>query len=154
MDVLNCQEIDSSGLLYVFIYSSIHHEDLLKSENVISADISRVSLLSNNLIAVNNLGPFIHNLILEMCILADNSMSKYNTVLNHGTWFDLAATSDNRILYSSLDQTSVGDNRILNICSLKILSRAGVVGSGIDRPFRIEQGICCLEVNQREMFAL
>ncbi len=94
MDVLNCQEIDSSGLLYVFIYSSIHHEDLLKSENVISADISRVSLLSNNLIAVNNLGPFIHNLILEMCILADNSMSKYNTVLNHGTWFDLAATSD------------------------------------------------------------
>ena len=111
------------------MYLSIHHEDLLKSENVISADISRVSLLSNNLIAVNNLGPFIHNLILEMCILADNSMSKYNTVLNHGTWFDLAATSDNRILYSSLDQTSVGDNRILNICSLKILSRAGVVGS-------------------------
>lgn len=86
-----------------------------------------------------------------MCILADNSMSKYNTVLNHGTWFDLAATSDNRILYSSLYQTSVGDNRILNICSLKILSRAGVVGSGIDRPFRIEQGICCLEVNQRDV---
>ena len=86
-----------------------------------------------------------------MCILADNSMSKYNTVLNHGTWFNLAATSDNRILYSSLDQTSVGDNRILNICSLKILSRAGVVGSGIDRPFRIEQSVCCLEVDQRDV---
>ena len=121
---------EQSGNRFIGVVLCIHHENLFKSENVISADISRVSLLSNNLIAVNNLGPFIHNLILKMCILADNSMSKYNTVLNHGTWFDLAATSDNRILYSSLDQTSVGDNRILNICSLKILSRAGVVGSG------------------------
>lgn len=61
---------------------------------IISADISRMSFLSNDLIAMDNPGPFIHNLILNVCILTNNSMSKYNTVLNYSTRFDLAATSD------------------------------------------------------------
>ena len=80
-----------------------------------------------------------------MCILTNNSMSKYNTVLNYSTRFNLAATSDYGVLYSSFDQAAVGNNGILNICSLKILSRAGVVGSGVDRPFRIEQSISSLD---------
>lgn len=57
---------------------------------IISADISRMSFLSNDLIAMDNPGPFIHNLIFDVCILANYSMSKYNTVLNDSTRFDLA----------------------------------------------------------------
>ena len=75
-----------------------------------------MSFLSNDLIAVDNPGPFIHNLILNVCILTNNSMSKYNTVLNYSTRFDLAATSDYGVLYSSLDDAAVGNNGILNIC--------------------------------------
>ena len=110
-----------------------------------------MSLLSNDLIAMDNPGPFIHNLILNVCILTNYSMSKYNTVLNDSTRFDLAATSDYGVLYGSFDDAAVGDNGILNICSLKILSRAGIVGSGVDWPFRIEQSLSSLDIDQREV---
>lgn len=112
-----------------------------------------MSLLSNDLIAMDNPGPFIHNLILNVCILTNYSMSKYNTVLNDSTRFDLAATSDYGVLYGSFDDAAVGDNGILNICSLKILSRAGIVGSGVDWPFRIEQSSAVL-ISIKERFAL
>ena len=43
-------------------------------ENVVSADISRMSFFCNDLIAVNDFGPFVHYLVFNMSILANNSM--------------------------------------------------------------------------------
>ena len=110
-----------------------------------------MSFFCDDLIAVDDLGPFIHYLIFKMSILADNSMRQYNAVFNDSTGFDLASTSDNGVFDCSFDQTAIGDNRILDRCTFQILSRAGIIGSGINWPFRIEQCICCLEVDQRDI---
>ena len=79
-----------------------------------------MSFFCDDLIAVDDLGPFIHYLIFKMSILADNSMRQYNAVFNDSTGFDLASTSDNGIFDCSFDQTAIGDNRILDRCTFQI----------------------------------
>ena len=110
-----------------------------------------MSFFCDDLIAVDDLGPFIHYLIFKMSILADNSMRQYNAVFNDSTGFDLASTSDNGIFDCSFDQTAIGDNRILDRCTFQILGRAGIVGFGINWPFRIEQSFCSFDVDQRDI---
>ena len=110
-----------------------------------------MSFFCDDLIAVDDLGPFIHYLIFKMSILADNSMRQYNAVFNDSTGFDLASTSDNGIFDCSFDQTAIGDNRILDRCTFQILSGEGIIGSCVDWPIRIEKCICCLEVDQRDI---
>ena len=110
-----------------------------------------MSFLCNDLIAMDDFGPFVHYLILEMCIFPDNSMGQYNTVLNDCTGLDLTATTDNRVFYGSLDHAAIGDNGILDSCAFQVLGRAGIVGSCVDRPFRIEQTFCSFDIDQRNI---
>ena len=65
---------------------------------------------------------------------SDDNISGDYTVLYNCAWFDDTASSDDRILNCTLDQTAVGDNGRCYLAALKILCRAGVVGAGVDRP--------------------
>ena len=78
-------------------------------------------------------------------------MGKDHTVLDNSTWFDLAATPDYTIFNSTFDEATIGNNRIFNVCSVKILCRAGVSGSGVDGPVIAEQSFCCFDVDERDV---
>ena len=79
-----------------------------------------------------------------MDILTDGAVCKNYTVLDNSALFDGTATSDNGILYSSLDHGAVGDNGVGNISCVKIMGRAGVIGACIDRPVIMERSVAVL----------
>ena len=120
-------------------------------ENIVSADIARMFNVGNDFTLFSDLSPFINDLILHMNVFADCGVCKNNTVLYNSALFDLASTSDNRVLHTSFNETAVGDNRVIHVCAVKILSRAGVVCSGIDRPFWIEKVLRVFKINERHV---
>ena len=95
-----------------------------------------------------DLGMLVYDQIFDMDILTDGAVCKNYTVLDNSALFDGTATSDNGILYSSLDHGAVGDNGVGNISCVKIMCRAGVIGACIDRPVIMEKIGCSFVVNQ------
>ena len=118
-------------------------------KDIVTADITGRLRIGNDLSALGDLRPFVNNLVLQMYVFADHRVCQDHAVLYNSAFPDLASASDNTVFNSSLDQAAVGYNRIPDLCAVKILSGAGIVGPGVDRPFRIEQVLCCLEVNKR-----
>ena len=90
----------------------------------------------------------VYHQIFDMDILTDGAVCKNYTVLDNSALFDGTATSDNGILYSSLDHGAVGDNGVGNIGCVKIMGRTGVVGACIDRPVIMERIGCSFVVDQ------
>ena len=120
-------------------------------KDIVTADITGRLRIGNDLSALGDLRPFVNNLVLQMYVFADHRVCQDHAVLYNSAFPDLASASDNTVFNSSLDQAAVGYNRIPDLCAVKILSGAGIVGPGVDRPFRIEQVLCCLEVNKRNI---
>ena len=89
-----------------------------------------------------DLGMLVYDQIFDMDILTDGAVCKNDTVLDNSALFDGTATSDNGILYSSLDHGAVGDNGVGNIGCVKIMGWAGVIGACIDRPVIMEKIGC------------
>ena len=83
-----------------------------------------------------------------MYVFSDRCPRQKNTVLDHSTFLDDTAASDNGILDGTLDGAAIGYNGRLHIRSLIILCRAGVIGSCIDRPFIVKQSRGILQVDQ------
>ena len=88
---------------------------------------------------MRDLGMLVYHQIFDMDILTDGAVCKNYTVLDNSALFDGTATSDNRILYRSLDHGTIGDNGVGNIGCVKIMSRAGVIGACIDWPVIMEK---------------
>ena len=105
----------------------------------------------DDFVFVYNTNPFVNYLIFDVSVLSYYSMGKDHTVLDNSTWFDLAATPDYTIFNSTFDEATIGNNRIFNVCSVKILCRAGVSGSGVDGPVIAEQSFCCFDVDERDV---
>ena len=122
-----------------------------ESKSIVSSDISRMAWISNDGFFMDQSCVFINHETVHMYILSDGNARKDHAVLNHSARFDHTSTSDDGVLDSSLDQTSVGDNGILNVGSFEILCRTGVIGSGIDRPVFVKQPCGCLEIDQGDV---
>ena len=58
---------------------------------------------------------FVDYEILSVNAFSDNNVCTDDTILKNGTFFDCTSTSDNTVLNSSFDQTSVGNNRGCNL---------------------------------------
>ncbi len=98
-----------------------------------------------------DLGTLIHNLVLDVGIFSDQRSRKDHAVFHNRPLLDHASASDHGIFHGSFDQASVGDNRILHATVLKVLCRAGIIGTCIDRPVLVEEACCHLAVNQRQV---
>ncbi len=92
---------------------------------------------------MRDLGMLVYHEIFNMDTLSDDYIGIDDTILNNCSFFDDTATSDNRILNSTLDQAAVGNNGRFHFASIKILGRAGIICTCIDRPVIMEK-ICCI----------
>ena len=79
------------------------------------------------------------------------STGKNYTVFDHGILVNNAATAENGILNGSLHLTAVGNDRVADLGGFIIVSRTGIIGTGINWPFRIEQSFCSFDVDQRDI---
>ena len=121
---------------------------MIESDGVSSLHISWKAWLGYHFFYVKDLSHFVHYLIFHMDILSDFSACKNDTVLDHSTFVDYTATSNDGILNGSLYLTAIGYNRVADHSCIVIMSRTGVIGTGVDRPFRIKQSLCCLDINK------
>ena len=64
------------------------------------------------------------------------SIGKNYTVFDHGILVNNAATAENGILNGSLHLTAVGNDRVADLGGFIIVSRTGIIGTGINWPFR------------------
>ena len=90
----------------------------------------------------------VYYLILYMYALTDFSTGKNHTVFDHGILVNNAATTENGILNGSLHLTAVGNDRVANLGGFIIVSRTGIIGTGINWPLRIEKCLCSLDIDQ------
>ena len=97
---------------------------------------------------MDDVGVFIHHVIFDMYILADHCGGQDNTVFHHSALFDGASPADDRVLNGSLNQAAVGYDGVFHIRIVKILCRAGVVGSGINGPFVIKEILRGFEIDK------
>ena len=107
--------------------------------------------ISDNFSSAGDFRPFVNYLVFQMNVLADRGVGQNHAVFHNGALLDLAASADYTVFYGALNETAVGYNRILDLRSVKILSRAGVVGSGVNRPVRIEKALSRLKIDQRDI---
>ena len=88
---------------------------------------------------MNEFRPFVDYFILYVNTLTYRDFSENNTVSYNSTFFNDASTTDYGILNSTFNLAAVGDYGILHICSIEILSRAGIIGTCIDWPVIMEK---------------
>ena len=82
---------------------------------------------------------FVHNKVLYANAFSDDHVGRDDAVLYDRAGLDNAASSNDGIFNSSLDETAVGYNRRSHLTAFKILCRAGIVRTGVDRPVRVEE---------------
>ena len=76
------------------------------------------------------------------------SLDMNYTVFGHGILVNNAATAENGILNGSLHLTAVGNDRVADLGGLIIVSWTGIIGTGINWPFRIEKCLRSLDIDQ------
>ncbi len=133
---------------FCYIYLWEGWEQMIESDGISSFHISWKAWLGYHFFYVKDLSHFVHYLIFHMDIRSDFSTCKNDTVLDHSTFVDYAATPDDGILNGSLYLTAIGNNRVADSRLSLIMSRTGVIGTGIDRPFRIKQCLCSFDIDQ------
>ena len=111
-------------------------------------DIADRAGLCEDLVLVDDLRVFVDNLILENDVLADLCIGQDDAALDNRALADGDTAADNRIFHCAVDFAAVGDQGILDLCLIKELSRAGIGGSGVDRPVGGEQGCGLVDVDQ------
>ena len=90
----------------------------------------------------------VYYLVLYMYALTNFSTGKNHTVFDHGILVNDAATAENGILNGSLHLTAVGNDRVADLGGLIIVSWTGIIGTGINWPFRIEKCLRSLDIDQ------
>ena len=114
-------------------------------------DVAGCVCLCQNLVLVYDLGIFVDNLVLKYDVLADLSVSHHDAALEGGAFSDLDTAADDGIFDRSLDLAAVGDERVLDICFIIELGRAGIGGPGVDRPVCAEQSGGLVDIDQVEV---
>ena len=104
--------------------------------------------LCQDLVLVDDLGIFVDNLVLQYDVLADLCISHHDAALDRGAFSDLDAAADDGIFDRTLDFAAVGDERVLDICFIVELGRAGIGGPGVDGPVCAEQGSGLVDIDQ------
>lgn len=121
---------------------------ILNLQFVTTLDISRFIRRCDNTFSTDQTSMFVDYEILSVNAFSDNNVCTDDTILKNGTFFDCTSTSDNTVLNSSFDQTSVGNNRGCNLAAFEILCRARVICTCINRPVIMEQICCFLQIDQ------
>ena len=121
---------------------------VLSLQSVTTFDVSRFIRGCDNTLTTNQACMFVDHKVLSMNTFSDNNVCTDDTILNNSALFDCTSTSDNTVLNSSFDQTSVGNNRGCNLAAFEILCRARVVCTCINRPVIMEQICCFFQVDQ------
>ena len=131
------------------LYPVYRLESFLQS--IASADIAWMLRIRRQFLGVDDLGMLVDYVVFDMDTLADGCGREDDAVFDDAALFDDASSSDDRVLDGPLNETSIGDHRILHICIIEILGRAGVISPGVDGPFIVEQISCGLKVDQRNI---
>ena len=103
------------------LYPVYRLESFLQS--IASADIAWMLRIRRQFLGVDDLGMLVDYVVFDMDTLADGCGREDDAVFDDAALFDDASSSDDRVLDGPLNETSIGDYRILHICIIEILGR-------------------------------